>query len=99
MSQDETPSDKFSLVMSSFATKKNCFEKKNGTWLTTAWAMIAESLSPLLSYDQSIFNVQSWGGYVRECTNFVMADSDSTDKSKKIEAALASGEFGLCFLT
>ena len=54
--------------------------------------MIAESLSPLLSSGRSVFDAVPWQTYVLECTRFIMADSDSTDGSRKIKAARTSGE-------
>ncbi len=55
--------------------------------------MIAESLFPLLSSDQSVFDAVQWRDYISECTRFIMVDSDSTDGLRKIRAgARSSGE-------
>jgi hypothetical protein len=54
--------------------------------------MISDTLFPLLSSGQSIYNEDRWQRYLKVCTGFIMADSDSTDGSKKINAARASGE-------
>ena len=49
-------------------------------------------LFPLLSSGQSVFDAVTWQTYLLECTRFIMADSDSTDGSRKIKAARTSGE-------
>jgi hypothetical protein len=54
--------------------------------------MIVDALFPLLSSGQSIFNTDSWRRYLKACTSFIMADSDSTNGSNKINTARASGE-------
>ena len=70
------------------------FEKINRSWSTTEerWAMIADTLFPLLSTGKSLFDSFAWVRYLQQCTRFVLADSDSTDGSIKVVAARASGE-------
>jgi hypothetical protein len=55
-------------------------------------SMIAEALIPLLSTGQSIFDTVPWKTYMVECTKFIVADSDSTDGSRKIREAQISHE-------
>ncbi len=54
--------------------------------------MIAEYLFPLSSSGQSIVDADPWRDYISECTSFIIADSDSTNGSMKINAARSSGE-------
>ena len=55
-------------------------------------SMITENLFPLLSTGQSVFDTVPWRTYLVECTKFILADSDSTDGSRKIRAAQISHE-------
>ena len=54
------------------------------------WVMVPNFLFPLLSSGQPIFDAIPWKMYQAECTEFIMADSDNTDGSRKIRAGQAS---------
>ena len=70
------------------------YENQHHSWSTTEerWAMIADTLFPLLFTGKSVFNTDAWKRYLKECTGFIVADSDSTNGSSKVNAARASGE-------